>query len=261
MDYLPSQFLNDYSRSAKVNWVIISRKLATQKPLSAIDFKRLIAVASVTSSQIEGSSIDVNSYFRKRDLKKKDHEMQDIENLIKAYQFASSHPINQRNILKIHVVLAKGFIEKIHLGKLRKKPVFVVNNRSGQIIYAAADQNNLASEIRGLLHDIQKLEPCKLSTKQAFYYASLIHLRFVKIHPFVDGNGRVGRLLEKWFLSTHIGKNAWSIPSEVHYWENKEKYYHNLALLGPDYETSDWGKCIKFLLMLPESLKLMGKNV
>jgi len=37
---------------------------------------------------------------------------------------------------------------------------------------------------------------------EVFYYVSLVHLAFVKIHRFIDGNGRIGWLLEKWFLAS-----------------------------------------------------------
>ena len=249
LQLLSRKYFNAYSKS-------VSIRIDVSKNISLKNFERFISVASVTSSQIEGSSTDVNSFFRKKELKKKDHETRDIENLIAAYKFAAANTISRTNILKAHKILSKGFLENIHCGKFRKGSVFVVNQRTGELVYAAADAKIVNREVKKLLSDITFLLAQKLTTKESFYFASLIHLWFAKIHPYNDGNGRAARLLEKWFLSSAIGEVAWSIPAEVYYWENRPAYYKNLALIGTDYESLNWNKCASFLNMLPNSLRL-----
>jgi Fic family protein len=77
----------------------------------------------------------------------------------------------------------------------------------------------------------------------------------VHIHPFQDGNGRAGRLLEKWFLATHLGAKAWQIPAEQYYKENRPEYYRNIKL-GENYYFLDYDQCVPFLTMLPRALRL-----
>ena len=67
-----------------------------------------------------------------------------------------------------------------------------------------------------------------LSEAEMFYYAALIHLVFLKIHPFQDGNGRTARLIEKWFLMEKIGPKATAIQLEKNYYKQLDKYYHCL---------------------------------
>jgi Fic family protein len=92
-----------------------------------------------------------------------------------------------------------------------------------------------------------------LTPTEVFYYAALIHLVFVNIHPFVDGNGRATRLIEKWFLSRKLGNNSWFITSEKNYWDNRKMYYKNLHI-GVNYYEVKYELSIPFLLMLPNSL-------
>ncbi|MFY8034754.1 MAG: Fic family protein, partial [Flexibacteraceae bacterium] len=89
---------------------------------------------------------------------------------------------------------------------------------------------------------------------ESFYYAAYIHLIFVKIHPFADGNGRTARLLEKWFLAEKLGSKAWFLQSEKHYYNAHQTYYNNLRIIGLEYPSLDYEKALSFLLMSVQSL-------
>ena len=104
-----------------------------------------------------------------------------------------------------------------------------------------------------LFENINYLLNKKLIKEEVFYYASLIHLIFVHIHPFSDWNGRCARILEKWFISEKLWQFFWKLWSEEFYKENRSKYYENINLWVNYYEL-DYEKSIPFLLMLPKSL-------
>ncbi len=90
---------------------------------------------------------------------------------------------------------------------------------------------------------------------QVFYHAALLHLIFVHIHPFQDGNGRMARLAEKWFLASHLGNTVWHIPSEQFYQQHRADYYNNIKI-GLNYYTLDYRRCIPFLSMLVKSVEV-----
>ena len=100
--------------------------------------------------------------------------------------------------------------------------------------------------------NIESLMKQKINFQEVFYFASMIHLVFVKIHPCNDGNGRSGKLLEKWFSSEKLGAKAWFVQSEKYYYQNHQLYYDNLRRLGFECESSDYSKAMPFLEMLPK---------
>ncbi len=85
--------------------------------------------------------------------------------------------------------------------------MFVINS-DDQIEYVAASPEIVNQELDKLFHDVELLIANDLDAFEVFYYASLIHLVFVKIHPFQDGNGRTARLIEKWFFIEKIWQKA-----------------------------------------------------
>jgi Fic family protein len=132
--------------------------------------------------------------------------------------------------------------------------MLVMEHKTGRIQYEATPLNILKDCYAKFWNELETLLKENLTIEEVFYYASFIHLAFVNIHPFGDGNGRISRLLEKWFLVEKLGEKAWYIQSERFYYKNVNDYYKNLARLGLFYEELNYEKSIPFLLMLPQSL-------
>lgn len=214
--------------------------------------------SSVFSSLIENSGIDMDSYMFNKETGYQSRGMNQIEDLILAYKFAKTHAINYKNVLKAHKVLSANFdMDTRYKGQVRDKEVRV--GSLFRTVYTGTIVPDIDKELKAFFKELALLQKKKITMNEAFYYASMVHLVFVKIHPFADGNGRISRLLEKWFLSRIVGDAAWLIPSEVNYWVKRDKYYHNLELVGKTYNTLIYDNSIPFLLMLPSSFGLSKK--
>lgn len=227
-----------------------------QTELTPHSFTFYTSVAVISSSRIEGEMLEVDSYVK--------HKMLDIEylpelvekpnDLYEAYLFAQSKKLTKTNFLAAHSLLSTHLLPEKWRGKIRHGEMLVLEHNTGRIQYEAAPANKVDSEFAKLWHDIDQLLNQNISIEEVFYYASFIHVVFVNIHPFNDGNGRSARLLEKWFLAEKLGQKAWYIQSEKYYYSNINSYYMNLARIGMFYDQIDYSKMDLFLQMLPQSL-------
>jgi Fic family protein len=222
----------------------------------SIDFDYLTQVSSVFSSKIEGNSLDLNSYFNQVQLSKstKSKEASEILDLSQAYHFAKSHSLTQANLLKAHRMTTKSFLEGFQSGQYRQSPVGVFGSRG--LVYMAVESELVQQEMENLLVEIKQLlksnSKSKLNSCEAIFYACLIHLIIAQIHPFNDGNGRMARLAEKWFLAQLLGENIWSLQPEKYIFENKSQYYSSINL-GLDYYNLDYSKANQFLQLIARS--------
>ena len=211
--------------------------------------------SAVYSSNIEGNSIDLNSFMNYKLSKEKfkpQKEIQEIENLITAYEFAQSNRLTEKNFLHCHKIFSKTIVIKSKQGKYRQEKVGVFG-QSG-LVYLAIEPELMKETMKEFFNDLNFLFDSDLSKPEVFYYASLIHLKFAHIHPFLDGNGRAARLMEKWFLAEKLGADFWHLASEKYYKEHQLDYYNNINL-GVNYYELNYDKCQPFLLMLPNSMK------
>jgi Fic family protein len=223
--------------------------------ISTDTFSFYTSVSSVYSSKIEGEEIELDSYIKHKkfgieflpDYTKK------IDDLYGAYTFAKANDLNKANIAEAHRLLSKHVVAKHQQGKLRIHNMYV-STPDGRIEYVAATPFEVAGEMEKLYADIETLRHMKLNTNEVFFFAAMIHLVFVKIHPWNDGNGRSARLIEKWFLSQKLGEKAWFIQSEKNYYQQHQTYYKNIRQLGLEYPQLDYSKALPFLLMLPNSV-------
>lgn len=254
---ISSKYLGSYASQSKIDWRSVHNRLRVKSVYTSKDFEYYILASSLYSSKIEGNTLDVNSFFRQRIDKEtlKNKDVQEIENLAKAYQLAATLTPNKLNFLKAHGLLAKTLLPAKERGKTRTYQVGIRDAETMKPVYMAVEPKFVNAELHKLFADISILLKRKLSYKEVFYYASMIHLWIAAIHPFEDGNGRAARLLEKWFLVSKLGEAAWSIQSEKYYWDHRPEYYQNIAL-GFNYYALHWDRCIPFLLMLSEALKV-----
>ena len=251
MDFmiLTDYLLADFTLSVKESPLDKINKIKkVEMPVDYFQFYK--SVSAVYSSKIEGEDIDFDSYFKHRFLKvkfKPDYTRK-ADDLYSAYNYIDNHKLTFENVQKAHSILSRNLLPKSQQGKVRNNPMFVINSND-KIEYVAAGPGIVKSEIDKLFNDTDLLLRSDLNPFEIFYYASLIHLAFVKIHPFQDGNGRTARLIEKWFLIEKIGQKATSVQLEKNYFKELKDYYTNIRKIGLEYEDLDYSKSLDFLLM------------
>lgn len=232
----------------------------TDAELSTPNFSFYTSVASVFSSKIEGETIELDSYIKhKRDgISFQPDYTKRIDDLYGAYVFAQNNRLTEKNVKEAHKLLSRHLVADAWQGKYRQQNMYVATD-DGRIEYVAAIPQIVEQEMFNLFQDIKLLSKESLSIEEVFFYAAMIHLVFVKIHPWNDGNGRCARLIEKWFLAEQLGSKAWFIQSEKMYYQEHHTYYRNLRALGLEYPELDYVNALPFVLMLPKSLNYGGK--
>ncbi len=209
-----------------------------------VDFDFLLIASALYSSNIEGNTLDLNSFLNRNVLsKQKKKEVAEIDDLKKAYLYAQKYKLAEKTFLQAHKILSKTLISKNRQGKYREERVGVFG--SSGLTYLAIESELVKNEMSLLFEEITKLLEKKMTKQEAFFWSLWIHLMLVLIHPFVDGNGRMARITEKWFLAEKLGKNYWYLQTEKYYWDNLKEYYRNLNL-GANYWEVDFGKARSF---------------
>lgn len=251
---IPSLLLNDYLLHLPKGLQQAFNALHDVE-LSTPNFSFYTSVASVFSSKIEGEQIELDSYIKhKRDgILFKPNYTKKTDDLYNAYTFAQANIFNQLNVKQAHKLLSANLVATAWQGKYRNKNMYVTTD-DGKIEYVAAIPQMVEIEMVKFFEDLSVLLNKLLTIEEVFYYAAMVHLVFVKIHPFNDGNGRCARLLEKWFLAEKLGKQAWFIQSEKMYYQQHQTYYKNLRALGLEYALLNYQQSLSFLLMLPSCL-------
>lgn len=224
--------------------------------ISTDTFSFYTSVASVFSSKIEGEDIELDSYIKHKGMSiafQPDYTRK-TDDLYNAYIFAQNNELSAANMAKAHQLLAKNIVATHYQGVWRNQNMYVTTD-DGRIEYAAISPFQLKDEMVQFYKEVDFLLAQNLSTEAVFYYAAYLHLVFVKIHPWNDGNGRSARLLEKWFIAQKLGPKAWFLQSEKNYYLHHQLYYQNLRRLGLEYEQLDYTQALPFLMMLAGALE------
>jgi len=149
------------------------------------------------------------------------NEIQEVKNAYDAYkEIENADPNNINDLLKIHGIMMQGLDNTP--GTFRPGQVGVFDG-DGKVIHLAPPAIN----VPGLMREL--FDWLKNSKAHPLIKSSVFHYEFEFIHPFSDGNGRMGRLWQTVILSKWRPIFAW-IPIESIVKQRQQEYYDAIAL-------------------------------
>lgn len=208
---------------------------------------------ALLSSQIEGTQATIEDIFNPGAEENANQDVEEVINYIKATRFALKRleelPLCNRLLREIHAILMDSTRGQHQSpGEYRTIQNWIggpgSSLRSARYVPPAPDEVvSLMSDLEKYIHAETKDDP--------LIQAALIHYQFESIHPFLDGNGRVGRLLILLFL---LQRNILSTPAlyvSVYLKQNRTEYYDRLSLVRNNGDYEQW--ILFFLKAVTES--------
>ena len=148
-------------------------------------------------------------------------DIEEVKNAFNAYEKLSEvNPYSIKDLLKIHGIMMNGLVKEA--GKIRSGQVGVYN-RDGKVVHLAPPAEFVPKQLEQLFNWVEN------SSVNMLIKSSEFHYEFEFIHPFNDGNGRMGRFWQTALLSGWKAMFAW-IPIESIIKENQEDYYNAISL-------------------------------
>lgn len=190
--------------------------------------------SSLYSARIEGNTLIMDDL---NNLSPRDQKKVEISNILKAKNSIyekKSKKIDSSNILALHKIVMNNLIDYENLGRFRRNMEAIFNS-AGIAIYMPPPPRL----IPGLIDKLVKyLESPK--EKLIPVMAVNAHYIFEKIHPFLDGSGRVGRLLMQNILNAH-GYGMKGLINIEEYLDNHRSEYYRM-LEEPEKDATDYAE-------------------
>lgn len=200
--------------------------------------RKSLLKSSLFSAKIEGNNLTLEQVELLTQDDEATKERLEIANILHALSFLqnnSSVSIDRDLILDIHKKVMSKLIDFQNLGRFRQEPSAIFNS-SGFPVYIPPTPGDVPVLVEQLIQFINSDEEKNMPIK-----ASMCHFIFERIHPFLDGNGRVGRLLFQLVLARDNYHFQWLLFVEEILNQRKAEYYSYL-------DTSDPTGFIEFML-------------
>lgn len=200
---------------------------------------------AVVSSRIEGTQTQMDEALLEEDeiSPERKNDWFEVKNYIKALNQAilelENLPISSRLLKKTHQILlenARG--ENKQPGEFRTSQNWIGGNTLTDAVFIPPNQdyvNELMADLEKFIHNEEINVP-------ALVKIGIAHYQFETIHPFLDGNGRIGRLLITLFLVDKKILNKPLLYLSAFFEKNKGLYYDNLTFVRSKNNMKQWLK-------------------
>jgi Fic family protein len=206
---------------------------------------------ALLTSQIEGTQATLTDLFNEEAgfAVSNTDDVEEVTNYLRAFRLVQDNlrdpaglPISVRLLSDAHSLLldgARGTGKQP--GELRRSQNWIGGTRPGNAVFVPPP----ADKVPGLLADLERFIHAENASLPALVRIALVHVQFETIHPFLDGNGRIGRLLIA-ALMEHWGLQAEPLMYVSGYLKtHQSEYYRRLSAVRTE---GDWGGWVAFFL-------------
>ena len=219
---------------------LVGRVSVSSKISSSPTLRRTNRIHTIYSSlAIEQNTLDieqVTAVISGKHVIAPPKDIAEVKNAYEIYECMDSlDPYSSEDLLKAHGVMMKGLVNEA--GEFRSRPVGVVDG-NGNVVHFGT----LPQYVPGLIQEL--LDWTKTGDIHMLIKSCVFHYEFELIHPFADGNGRMGRLWHTLLLSKWNPIFAW-LPIESIIHDNQNEYYNAINISNCNGESTVF---IEFML-------------
>ena len=237
---------------------------------------------AMLSAKIEGTQTSFQEALMDRDaiaVERRD-DWEEVNNYVAAINYAVEEldrlPLSLRLIRQTHAILMQGVRGATKSpGTFRRSQNWIGGSNPGNAIFVPPPHQ----EVDDLMSDLEKLLNDPENPLPELLKIALVHYQFETIHPFLDGNGRLGRLLIPLFLVDREILNRPILYLSAFFERNRKQYYDRLTAVRTENDLLGWfhffldgliettkdgvntfQQIIALERELPERLKTLGKR-
>jgi Fic family protein len=229
--------------------------IGTAKHLGEDERNQLLVEAmsgeALTTSEIEGEILNrasVQSSVQRQlgliaDNRRATPAEQGIAEMMVDLFRSSAEPLSNEMLYRWHRMVASGRRDLVDIGKYRtgKVPMQVISGRIGaqKVHFEAPPSKQVPSEMKRFVAWFNRTTPKGADPLPAITRAGIAHLYFESIHPFEDGNGRIGRAIAEKAMAQSFGQPLF-VALATAILAHQKSYYDALEKANKQMDVSAW---------------------